>query len=124
MPYELSLAPDPDRGGHRYVAGLSGQLEPATVRELSEWLADAKQNPDASFVIDLTRSTRSARRARLEMRALLRRHDDLRAAGRLSVLGASGRDSRRRVLAGLAAPIAAGALVESVVASGAVPFAV
>ena len=66
MPYELSLEPDRDRGGHVYRAVVAGELEADAVRELSDWLADAKQNPDASFVVDLSRSTGSAR-ARVEL---------------------------------------------------------
>ena len=104
MPYELSLAPDPDRGGHRYRATLSGELEPAAVRRLSEWLADAKQNPDATFVIDLSGTTSTSRRARLEMRALLRRHRDLQQGRRLSVL-AKPRTGRRALAGGLAASL-------------------
>jgi anti-anti-sigma regulatory factor len=86
MPYEMSLEPDLDRGGHLYRAALSGELDPAAVRQLSEWIGDAKLNPDARFVIDLTAVSRTDRRARLELRALLRRHAELRDAGRLSVL--------------------------------------
>jgi hypothetical protein len=83
--YELSLEPDLDRGGHVYRASVAGQVEPAAVRELSDWLADAKQNPDASFVIDLSACVPSPR-ARVELRALLRRHADLKPARRLSIL--------------------------------------
>jgi hypothetical protein len=101
VPYELSLAPDLDRGGHLYRAALSGELEPSSVRELSEWLADAKQNPDARFVIDLTGTTGSGRRARGEMRALLRRHSDLDERQRLTVL-APPRAEKRRATAGVA----------------------
>ena len=85
MTYELSLEPDLDRGGHVYRASVAGELDPAAVRELSDWLGDAKQNPDASFVIDLSASEPSAR-ARIELRALLRRHADLKPARRLSIL--------------------------------------
>jgi hypothetical protein len=84
VPYELSLEPDHDRGGHVYNAVVSGELEPGAVRELSDWVADAKQNPDASFVIDLSQSTYSPR-TRFELRSLLRRHADLQATRRLSV---------------------------------------
>ena len=85
MPYELSLEPDRDRGGHVYRAVVSGELEAAAVRELSEWLGNAKQIPDASFVIDLSASVASAH-ARLELRSLLRTHADLQPSRRLSVL--------------------------------------
>jgi hypothetical protein len=97
VPYELSLEPDHDRGGHVYSAVVSGELEPAAVRELSDWVSDAKQNPDASFVIDLSQSTCSAR-TRLELRSLIRRHADLQATRRLSV-----RVPRRRSAAAAAA---------------------
>jgi hypothetical protein len=83
--YELSLEPDLDRGGHVYRASVAGEVEPDAVRELSDWLADAKQNPDASFVIDLSASAASPR-ARVELRALLRRHADLKPERRLSIL--------------------------------------
>jgi hypothetical protein len=85
VPYELTLEPDLDRGGHVYRAVLSGELDPAAVRELSEWLGDAKQNPDASFVVDLSQSTGSSS-ARFEMRSLLRTHADLKLSRRLSIL--------------------------------------
>ncbi len=97
MPYELSLEPDHDRGGHVYCAVVSGELEPTAVRELSDWVGDAKQNPDASFVIDLSRSTYSAK-TRFELRSLLRRHADLQATRRLTV-----RVPRRRSAAAAAA---------------------
>jgi hypothetical protein len=84
MPYELSLEPDLDRGGHVYSAVVSGELEAAAVRELSDWVRDAKQNPDASFVIDLSQS-RYSPRTRFELRSLLRQHADLQATRRLSV---------------------------------------
>jgi hypothetical protein len=84
MPYELSLEPDLDRGGHVYSAVVSGELEASAVRELSDWVGDAKQNPDASFVIDLRQSTYSPR-TRFELRSLLRQHADLQATRRLSV---------------------------------------
>jgi hypothetical protein len=83
--YELTLEPDLDRGGHVYRASVPGELDPASVRDLSDWLADAKQNPDARFVIDLSEST-STGRARIELRALLRRHADLQPSRRLSIL--------------------------------------
>lgn len=84
MPYELSLEPDLDRGGHVYRAVLGGDVDPDAVRELSEWLSAAKQNPDASFVVDVSHATTSAR-GRFELRALMRRHSDLQVARRLSI---------------------------------------
>ena len=91
MPYELTLVPDHDRGGHVYRAVLAGEIEAAAVRELSDWLGDAKQNPDASFVVDLSSATTSAQ-ARLALRSLLRAHADLQPSRRLSVI-APGRRS-------------------------------
>jgi hypothetical protein len=85
VPYQLTLEPDHDRGGYVYRAVLTGELDPAAVRELSEWLGNAKLNPDASFVVDLSHSTGSSR-ARFEMQALLRRHADLQLSRRLSIL--------------------------------------
>jgi hypothetical protein len=84
MPYALSLEPDQDRGGHVYSAVVTGELDPTAVRELSDWVGHAKQNPDARFVVDLSEADCSAR-ARFELRSLLRRHADLQATRRLSV---------------------------------------
>jgi hypothetical protein len=121
VPYELSLEPDPDRGGHVYSAVVSGELEPPAVRELSDWVGDAKQNPDASFVIDLSGTTRTTPRARLELRTLLRRHEDLRAARRLTVLERS--RSRRRALASGLGPVVAGGFLERALSGAAsTPF--
>jgi hypothetical protein len=114
--YELSLAPDLDRGGHSYRAELAGELEADTVRELSEWLDDAKQNPDARFVLDLSAATGGGRRARGELRALLRRHDDLRAGGRLTLLEPP--RARRRTLSGAAGAVAALPFLERAITSG------
>ena len=85
MSYALSLDPDLDRGGHVYRASVTGDLEPAAVRELSDWLDNAKQNPDASFVIDLSEAD-ALPHARIELRELLRRHADLKPARRLSIV--------------------------------------
>lgn len=98
MPYELSLEPNVDRGGSVYRAVLAGELEAAAVRRLSDWLADARQNPDASFVIDLSASGQSSRRARTELRALLRRHADLRDSRRLSVVESPRRSATRALM--------------------------
>lgn len=94
MATELSLGFDLDRGGHRYRALLTGEVEPASLRELSDWIDSAKQNPDARFVIDLSDAAALGRRARTELRSLLRRHGDLRKRRRLWVAGA---ESRARV---------------------------
>ena len=67
-----------------YRAVASGELGPYDVRELSDWIADAKQNPDARFVVDLS-SAAASPRTRLELRALLRRHADLQPSRRLSL---------------------------------------
>jgi hypothetical protein len=96
VPLELSLAPDLDRGGHRYRAALSGVVDVASLRELSDWIASAAQNPDARFQIDLSSAAVLGRRARVELRALLRRHGSLRRRGRLAVVGAK-RQSHVRV---------------------------
>ena len=86
MPYELTLTPDLDRGGSVYRVAFESDVEPAAVRNLSDWLADARLNPDASFVIDLSEGARTTPRARFELRALLRRHRQLRIERRLSVV--------------------------------------
>lgn len=84
MPYEVSLAPDLDRGGHRYRIVLSGDVSSADVRELSDWVSDAKQNPDARFEIDLDSSSVAGVRAQAELQTLLRRHAEVRRARRLT----------------------------------------
>jgi hypothetical protein len=86
MPYELSLEPDLDRGGSVYRVLFESTVEASAVRSLSDWLADARLNPDARFVIDLSEGARTTPRARMELRTLLRRHRQLTAARRLSVL--------------------------------------
>jgi hypothetical protein len=86
MPYELSLEPDPDRGGSVYRAAFESSVDAAAVRRLSDWLADARLNPDARFVIDLSEGARTTPRARMEMRALLRRHRQLTIERRLQVV--------------------------------------
>ena len=93
---QISLAPDLDRGGHRYVFSPSGEVDEGALRELSDWLDSAKQNPDARFLLDLAGAAVLSRRARLELRALLLRHADLRERRRLSVArpGRAGRTVR------------------------------
>jgi hypothetical protein len=86
MPYELTLEPDQDRGGSIYRVVFESSVEPASVRRLSDWLDDARLNPDASFVIDLSEGARTTPRARFELRALLRRHRQLTIERRLSVV--------------------------------------
>jgi hypothetical protein len=103
MPYELSLEPDPDRGGNVYRALFDRSVEPSAVRRLSDWLADARLNPDARFVIDLPEGVRTTPRARMELRALLRRHRQLAAARRLTVVT----PARRSAGAAQIAPIMA-----------------
>jgi hypothetical protein len=112
MAYELTLEPDRDRGGSRYRVSLSGDVAPAVVRQISDWLADAMQNPAASFEIDLSEAARTSPRARLELRALVRRHRELVAQRRLSVV--TPRRWRPRV-PGAAGPVGASA---SLVADG------
>jgi hypothetical protein len=114
VPYELTLEPDLDRGGSRYRAALNGEIEPAAVRRLSDWLALAMQNPAASFVIDLSETMRTSARARLELRALLRRHNGLVEERRLYVV-APPRARRRALSAGSAS---AALLLESVLGAG------
>jgi hypothetical protein len=99
MPYEMSLEPDRDRGGHRYEASVSGPLDAAAIRGLSDWMADARLNPDASFVIDLSRATGTSTRARLEVRSLLRRHRSLVAERRLTVVQPARASRPRRATA-------------------------
>src|SRR3954452_22967794 len=86
MPYELSLEADLDRGGSVYRVAFERSVEAASVRRLSDWLANARLNPDAKFVIDLSEGARTTPRARMELRALLRRHRQLTAARRLTVV--------------------------------------
>jgi hypothetical protein len=105
MAYELTLEPDHDRGGSRYRIAVSGDVAPAVVRDLSDWLDDAMQNPAASFEINLTEAGRTSPRARLELAALMRRHRRLVDERRLFVV--TPRRGRRRVVAGAAAGPAA-----------------
>src|SRR4051812_26325787 len=98
MAYELTLEPDLDRGGSRYRIVVSGDVAPAVVRELSDWLADAMQNPAASFEIDLTEAGRTSPRVRFELAALMRRHRRLVDDRRLFVV--TPQRGRRRVVAG------------------------
>jgi uncharacterized protein (DUF1778 family) len=86
VPYELTLAPDHDRGGSVYRASFTRVVEPAALRRLSDLLADARLNPDARFVIDLSSGARATPRARFELRALLRRHRQLTDERRLVVV--------------------------------------
>jgi len=110
MPYELTLEPDRDRGGSRYRIAVSGDVAPAVVRDLSDWLTNAMQNPAASFEIDLTEAGRTSARARLELASLMRRHRRLVDERRLSVVAP--RRGRRRVVAGaVAGPAAAASLL-------------
>src|SRR4051794_41886746 len=77
MAYELPLEPDRDRGGSRYRIAVSGDVAPAVVRDLSDWLAKAMQNPPASFEIDLTEAGPTSPRARFQLAALMGRHRSL-----------------------------------------------
>jgi hypothetical protein len=86
VPYQLTLQPDHDRGGSVYHVAFEREAEPSAIRQLSDWLADARLNPDASFVIELCEGARTTPRARFELRALLRRHGQLTAERRLSVV--------------------------------------
>jgi hypothetical protein len=86
MPYELTLEPDHDRGGSLYRVAFESVVEPSALRQLSDWLDDARLNPDARFVIDLAEGARTTPRARFELRALLRRHRQLASERRLSVV--------------------------------------
>src|SRR3954468_12104254 len=121
MPYELTLEPDSDRGGSRYRIVMSGDVAPGVVTELSDWLANAMQNPSASFEIDLTEASRTTRRARLELAALMRRHRGLVDERRLFVV--TPRRGRRRVVAGAAAgPAASGSAGGWLALAGALPL--
>jgi hypothetical protein len=86
MPYDLTLEQDHDRGGTIYRALFERDVEPSALRDLSDWLDDARLNPDATFVIDLAEDARTTPRARFELRALLRRHRQLTIERRLSVV--------------------------------------
>ncbi|MEA2410796.1 MAG: hypothetical protein QOC77_1357 [Thermoleophilaceae bacterium] len=86
MPYELTLESDHDRGGSVYRVAFERVVEPSALRRLSDWLDDARLNPDARFVIDLSEDARTTPRARFELRALLRRHRQLTTDRRLSVI--------------------------------------
>jgi hypothetical protein len=120
MAYELTLEPDRDRGGSRYRVSLSGDVAPAVLRQLSDWLADAMQNPAASFEINVSEAARTGPRARLELRALVRRHRALVEQRRLSVI--TPRRARRRTGAA-AAPASAAMVLDGLLGSaGSVPL--
>jgi hypothetical protein len=99
--YELTLEPDPDRGGSRYRIAVAGDVAPGVVRQLSDWLSNAMQNPAASFEIDLTNAGHTSPRVRLELAALMRRHRSLMDERRLSVV--QPRRGRRQAVADAAA---------------------
>jgi len=99
--YALTLEPDPDRGGSRYMIAVRGDVAPGVVRHLSDWLANAMQNPTASFEIDLTKAGPTSPRVRLELAALLRRHRSLVDERRLFVVAP--RRGRRHAVADAAA---------------------
>jgi hypothetical protein len=99
--YEVTLEPDPDRGGSRYRIAVSGDVAPGVVRQLSDWLANAMQNPAASFEIDLTKAGLTTPRLHLELATLLRRHRSLVDERRLFVV--SPRRGRRHASAKAAA---------------------
>jgi hypothetical protein len=84
--YALTLEPDSDRGGSRYRIAVSGDVAPGVIRHLSDWLANAMQNPAASFEMDLTCAGPISPRVRLELAALMRRHRGLVNERRLSVV--------------------------------------
>lgn len=99
MPYELTLEPDHDRGGSLYRVAFDSVVEPSALRRLSDWLDDARLNPDASFVIDLSEGARTTPRARFELRALLRRHRQLTTERRLSVVTPARKSATARQMA-------------------------
>jgi hypothetical protein len=86
MACQLTLAPDIDRGGHRYSAALTGHVDAAAIAELSDWLADAKQNPDARFELDLSGAEALGDVESAALDALLARHHELRAERRLTLI--------------------------------------
>jgi hypothetical protein len=104
--YALTLEPDPDRGGSRYRIAVSDDAAPGVVRHLSDWLANAMQNPAASFEIDLTSAGPISPRVRLELAALMRRHRSLVDERRLSVV-APRRGRRHAIRDAAARPVGA-----------------
>jgi hypothetical protein len=86
MAYELTLEPDTDRGGHRYRAELTGDADAAAIRELSDWLDDARLNPDARFELALATTRRLGTAERSALDDLLERHRELREERRLTVI--------------------------------------
>jgi hypothetical protein len=108
--YALTLEPDSDRGGSRYRIAVSGDVAPGAVRHLSDWLANAMQNPAASFEIYLTKAGAISPRVRLELAALMRRHRSLVDERRLLVV-APRRGRRQAVTDAAARP--AGAMLAS-----------
>ena len=101
MDYAVTLEPDSDRGGSRYRIAVSGDVAPGVVRHLGDWLANAMQNPAASFEIDLTTAGPISPRVRLELAAMMRRHRSLVDERRLFV--AQPRRGRRHAVRDAAA---------------------
>src|SRR3954452_8346930 len=107
--YALTLEPDADRGGSRYRIAVNGDVAPGVIRHLSDWLANAMQNPAASFEMDLTKAGPISPRVRLELAALLRRHRSLVDERRLFVV-APRRGPRHAVADAAARPAGASAV--------------
>jgi hypothetical protein len=68
----------------RYEVVVVDELDGATARHLGDWLDAAQMNPDARFRIDLSEARWVEPGA---LKRLLRRHDALKAAGRLDIFG-------------------------------------
>jgi hypothetical protein len=71
------------------------------VPQLSDWLANAMQNPAASFEIDLTQAGPTSPHVRQELAALMRRHRSLVDERRLFVVAR--RRGRRQAVADVVA---------------------
>ena len=82
MPYHVSVSAVAAQ--QRYEVVVVDELDGITARNLADWLDAARLNPGAKFRVDLTAASWVDSRA---LRRLLRRHESLRAEGRLDVIG-------------------------------------
>ena len=83
MPYHIDIDTDWDRGREQYTITVLDELDRATARHLGDWLADAMQNPNAAFVLDLSRASAVSGAALVTMAS---RHHRLLVQRRLEIV--------------------------------------
>ena len=84
MAYELTLEPDRDRGGSQYRVTLTGEVAPAVVRNLSDWLDQRGRLDEPTALAILA----DVARALLEAHERGIVHRDIKPANILLVSGA------------------------------------